>query len=142
MNVRDVMTRGAQVVHPDSTVQKAAQLMKDLDVGPLPVCDGQHIVGMVTDRDITIRSTAEGKDPTRQPVREVMTDEVVYCRPDEDVGVAARMMKDNQIRRLIVIDNDNRLVGILSLGDVATQTDQEVAGNTLEGVSQPVGANH
>jgi CBS domain-containing protein len=141
MIVRDIMTRGAQVVHPDSTVQQAAQMMKDLDIGPLPVCDGRRIVGMVTDRDITIRSTATGKDPTRQPVREVMTNEVLYCRDGEDVAVATRIMQDNQVRRLMVIDDDNRLVGIVSLGDVANETDEDVAGETLEAVSQPGGTN-
>ena len=82
------------------------------------------------------------KDPKSQRVRDVMTAEVIYCREDDDVAVAARMMKDRQIRRLIVIGEGNRLVGIVSLGDIATETDEEVAGNTLEAVSQPAGAIH
>ena len=139
MKIRDVMTRGAQVVHPDNTVEEAARLMRDMDVGPLPVCDGHKIVGMVTDRDITVRSVAAGADPRRQPVREVMSADVIYCRDDEDVAVAVRMMTDYQVRRLIVVGDGDRLVGIVSLGDVATQTDQETAGQTLEAVSQPAG---
>ncbi len=142
MLVREIMSHGARVIHPDSTVQEAARMMKDLDVGPLPVCDGQRIVGMVTDRDITVRSTAEGKDPASHRVRDVMTADVIYCREDDDVAAAARMMRDRQIRRLIVIGANNRLVGIVSLGDLATETDEDVAGNTLEGVSQPAGAAH
>jgi len=132
------MTRGAQVVHPDSTVQKAAQLMKDLDVGPLPVCDGQRIVGMVTDRDITIRATAEGEAPTDVRVRDVMTPEVVYCLEDALVGDAALLMQQKQVRRLLVLNCDKRLVGIVSLGDLAVETgDEQMAGNTLEAVSEP-----
>jgi CBS domain-containing protein len=137
MLVREVMTPGVQVVHPDSTVQEAARLMKNLDVGPLPVCDGQRVVGMVTDRDITVRSTAEGKDPKSQRVRDVMTNDVVYCREDDSLNLAANFMKDRQIRRLMVIGADNRLVGIVSLGDVATEANKHVAGDTLEAVSQP-----
>jgi len=131
------MTRAAEVVRPDSSLQEAARKMKDLDVGFLPVCDGERLVGTLTDRDIAVRAAAEGKDPKTTRARDTMTPEVLYCFEDQDVAEAARIMKDKQVRRLPVLNRDRRLVGILSLGDVATQTDEEVAGNTLEAVSQP-----
>jgi len=140
MLVREVMTRGVKTIKPDGTVQEAARLMKDMDVGPLPVCDGHRIVGMVTDRDIAVRSTAEGKDPKAQPVSEVMTADAAWCREDDDVAAAARTMHDRQVRRLLVLNGDNRLVGIVSLGDVATQSDEGTAGHALEGVSEPAQA--
>src|SRR5262249_14601562 len=93
MQVKEIMTRGVEVIHPDSTVEEAARKMKDLDIGPLPVCEDDRLVGMLTDRDITLRSTAGGEDPTRDKVRDVMTREVIYCFDDEDVAVAARQMK-------------------------------------------------
>lgn len=137
MKVRDVMTREVEVIHPDSTLKEAAAKMKDLDVGPLPVCDGQRLVGMITDRDITVRGTAEGADPAGTKVREAMTGEAIYCFEDQDVAEAARLMRDKQVRRLLVVNRDRRLVGIVSLGDVAVDADEEVAGNALEGISTP-----
>jgi CBS domain-containing protein len=138
MRVSEVMTRGAECTRPDATLREAAARMKDLDVGSLPVCDNDRIVGMVTDRDVTIRATAGGTDPNRAHVREVMTPEVQYCFEDDDVTDAARQMRDKQIRRLPVLNRDKRLVGIVSLGDVAVQTgDDKLAGHTLEAVSEP-----
>jgi CBS domain-containing protein len=135
------MTRRVEVIRPDSTLQEAAEKMKDLDVGPLPVCEGDRLVGMITDRDITVRGVAEGQDPWTDHVRDVMTKEVIFCFEDQDVAEAARLMKDKQVRRLVVLDRDRRLVGIVSLGDLAVDADEEVAGNTLEGVSQPAVPN-
>jgi len=106
MQLKFVMTKEVEVVHPDSSVQEAAAKMKDLDVGPMPVCDGERLVGMVTDRDISVRATAEGKDPNGTPVREAMTEDVVYCFEDDDVRDAARKMEEHQIRRLIVLNRD------------------------------------
>jgi len=141
MKVSEVMTRKAEVVRPDTTVQEAAERMRQLDVGPLPVCDGDRLVGMVTDRDITVRSTAEGWDPFTTPVRDVMTPETFYCFEDQDVTEAARIMNEHQVRRLLVLNRDKRLAGIVSLGDLAVETgDRQTAGKTLEAVSQPAGA--
>ncbi len=139
MQVKDVMTRGAQCVRPANSLQEAARKMKDLDVGPLPVCgDGDRRVGMITDRDITVRATADGCDPKATTVKDVMTPDVVYCFEDQDVGDAARLMRDNQVRRLVVLNRDKRLVGIVSLGDLAVETgDEKLAGETLEHVSLP-----
>jgi CBS domain-containing protein len=138
MQVREVMTRGAECIAPDDSLQEAAQKMKDRDVGPLPVCDRDRLVGMITDRDITVRATADGLDPKATRVREVMTPQVVYCFEDQDVEVAAYLMEENQVRRLVVLNRDRRLVGIVSLGDLAVETgDEHLAGRTLERVSEP-----
>ena len=138
MLVKDVMTKGAECVTPSTSLQEAASKMKALDVGPLPVCEGDHLVGMITDRDITVRATAEGLPPRLGQVRDVLTPEVVYCFEDQDVEEAARLMKELQIRRLVVLDRDKRLVGIVSLGDLAVETgDKRLAGERLEHVSLP-----
>jgi len=138
MKVKDVMTRGAECVRPEATLQEAAQKMKSLDVGPLPVCDNDRLVGMLTDRDITVRAVAEGKDPRATRVRDAMTEGISYCFEDDDVADAARVMKERQVRRLVVLDRNKRLAGIVSLGDLAVETgDEHLAGKTLEHVSQP-----
>jgi len=139
MQVSKVMTRDAECVRPDTTVQEAARKMRDLDVGPLPVCgDNDRLVGMVTDRDIAVRAVADGQDTRTTQVRDVMTPDIIYCYEDQDVGEAARLMKENQVRRLVVLNRDKRLVGIVSLGDLAVETGNErLAGNTLEAVSEP-----
>jgi CBS domain-containing protein len=117
---------------------EAAQKMAALDVGPLPVCTGDKLVGMLTDRDITVRATAEGRDPKTTRVSEVMTPDVLYAFEDQDISEAARLMADHQIRRLVVLNRDKHLVGIVSLGDLAVQTgDVLQAGETLERVSEP-----
>jgi len=139
MQVKQVMTRGVECVSPSATLQDAACKMKQLDVGPLPVCgDNDRLVGMLTDRDITVRAVAEGLDPRKAQVRDVMTPNIIYCFEDQDVDEAARLMKDNQIRRLVVLNQDKRLTGIVSLGDLAVDTrDNYLAGQTLEAVSEP-----
>jgi CBS domain-containing protein len=134
------MTPHVEVIHPDATLREAAQKMQTLDVGPIPVCDGDRLQGMLTDRDITIRATAQGRDPNTTRVREVMTPDIVYCFEDQDVEEAAQIMEERQIRRLVVLNRDKRLVGIVSLGDLATQTgdeelDAEELSETLSGVS-------
>jgi CBS domain-containing protein len=140
MKVKDVMTKGAECVRPANSLVEAAQKMKNLDVGPLPVCgDNDRLVGMITDRDITVRAVAEACDPRTTTVKDVMTPDVVYCFEDQDVEEAARLMKEHQIRRLVVLNRDKRLVGIVSLGDLAVETgDEKLAGETLEQVSEPV----
>jgi CBS domain-containing protein len=140
MLLRDVMTPHVEVIHPDATLTEAARKMKALDVGPVPICDGDRLQGMITDRDITIRATAEGRDPNTTRVREVMTPDIVYCFEDQDVREAAQIMEERQIRRLVVLNREKRLVGIVSLGDLATQTDEaeldsEELTETLSGVS-------
>ena len=138
MRVREVMTPDAVVVGADMTLAEAARRMKLLDVGPLPVVDGRRVVGMVTDRDITVRATSEGVDPKAAFVRDVMTAEVVACLEHDDVRAAARMMQLTQLRRLVVVDDDGQMVGIVSLSDIARQTrDERLTAETLEGMLEP-----
>jgi CBS domain-containing protein len=139
MLVKDVMTRHVECVRPDDTIQTAARKMRDLDVGPMPVCGGDdRLAGMVTDRDITVRATAEGKDPTRTPVKDAMTPDVVYVFEDQDAREAAKTMADRQIRRVLVLNRDKRLVGIVSLGDLAVDAGKEgKPADTLRKVSEP-----
>ncbi|MEC4722576.1 CBS domain-containing protein [Noviherbaspirillum sp. CPCC 100848] len=122
--VSEVMSRDARVVSPRETLQRAAQLMDELDVGALPVCDGERLVGMVTDRDITVRGMAAGRLPQETPVEDVMSNEVRWCFEDQPLDEVMQQMGYSQIRRLPVIahDDSRRLVGIVSLGDIATRT--------------------
>jgi CBS domain-containing protein len=138
MLVKDIMTANVAAVTPGDTLDEAARIMDELDVGPLPVCEGRRVVGLLTDRDITVRATAAGCDPKTTLVSDVMSQELVSCHGDQDVGEAARLMKDRQIRRLLVLDRAGDLVGIVSLGDLATEAgDQGQPGQVLEKVSQP-----
>jgi CBS domain-containing protein len=112
--------------------------MKALDVGVIPVCDGEHLMGMLTDRDITVRATAAGRDPRTTHVRDVMTPDVVYCFEDQDVTEAQRLMQERQIRRLLILNRDKRLAGVVSLGDLAVKARADkVGGAVLERVSEP-----
>ena len=137
MLIKDIMTRGVETVSPQTTLQEAAARMKTLDVGPLPVCEGDRIAGMVTDRDIVVRGIAEGRDPRTTKVSDVMSRDVVTCKESDDVKVAARTMKDKQIRRLLVVDDKQKVSGIVSLGDVAVEGDDKMSGDVLEKVSTP-----
>jgi len=136
--VGDIMTRRPDVVRPDATVVEAAALMRRLDVGAVPVCDGTRLQGMLTDRDIAVRAAADGKDPRQTLVRDVMTNEVTWAFEDEPVERAATLMRQHQIRRLPIVSRDKNLVGIVSLGDLAVDTgDDRLSGATLEDVSAP-----
>jgi len=138
MKIKDVMTRQVTVVQPNTTIAEAADLMKSLDVGLLPVCEGERLVGMLTDRDITVRATAEGQSPAMTLVSDVMTPEVHFVFDDQDVEDAARVMKQQQVRRVVVLDSDKRLVGIASLGDLAVDTaDAMLTGEVIGRVSEP-----
>jgi CBS domain-containing protein len=139
MQVKDVMTSGVECISPNTTLREAAQKMKELDVGPLPICgEDDRLAGMITDRDITVRAVAAGLDPSTAQVRDVMTPNIIYCYEDQDISDAAHMMEQNQIRRLLVLNREKRLLGILSLGDLAVDTgDEQLAGHTLEAVSEP-----
>ena len=139
MNVREAMTRDVRLAYPEQTIQEAAQLMAELDVGALPVEDSDRLVGMITDRDIAIRAVAEGMSPDT-PIREVMSSDVKYCYEDQTVEEIAQNMGDLQVRRLPVVDRNKRLVGILSLGDLAREpVGQDEAGEALGQISRPGG---
>lgn len=138
MQLRDVMTRNVEIVDPNANLQEAAALMKTLDVGSLPVCDGMRVQGVLTDRDITIRAVAEGRDPRQTPVRDVMSTDLVYCFEDQEVEEAALLMEEHQIRRLPIMSRDKRLVGIVALGDLAVEVEDEaLTGKVLERISEP-----
>ena len=138
MNVRDIMTAEVIVASPDDDLMRAAQLMESHDFGSLPIGDNGRLIGMLTDRDITIRATASGTDANATPVRDVMTPDIVYCFEDQNVEDAAQLMEDKQIRRLVVLNRKKRLVGIVSLGDLAVKAaDDRLSGEALERVSEP-----
>jgi CBS domain-containing protein len=138
MQVAEIMTRDPEVVTSDFILKDAAVKMRELDVGMLPIRSDDRLVGMLTDRDITIRATAEGRDPANTKVGEVMTPEVVYCFEDQDVSEAAKVMQDKQIRRLPILNRQKRLVGIVSLGDVAVHVGKDkIVSKTVKEVSEP-----
>lgn len=138
MKVSDLMSQAVESTRPDASLQQAAEQMKSLDVGSLPVCHQDRLVGMVTDRDIVVRSVCEGHDPETDHVEDVMTPELIYCFDDQDISEAAQLMKENQIRRLPVLNRKKRLVGIVSLGDLAVESSgEELAEEALEGISEP-----
>ncbi len=139
MKVSDAMTRDVRVANPNQTIQDAAKMMSDVDSGVLPVGENDRLIGMITDRDIAVRAVAQGKGP-QTLVREVMTDHVHYCFDDEDTEEVTRKMADSQVRRLPVVNRDKRLIGILSLGDVATRRDgADEASEALSDISRPGG---
>lgn len=137
MRVADAMTRDVHLANPDESLIDAARMMADCDCGVLPVSENDRLVGMITDRDIVVRALAEGKDGDTR-IRDVMSHDVKYCFEDDDVGEVARNMGDLQIRRLPVVNRDKRLTGILSLGDIAHQSDdQQSAADALCHISEP-----
>jgi len=140
MQVSEAMTRDVCVANVDDSIEQTAQLMVGLDVGVLPVSEHDRLVGMITDRDIAVRAVAQGKGPATK-VRDVMSDEVKYCFVDQQVDEVSRNMGDLQVRRLPVLDRDKRLVGILSLGDVAQASGHDRTGDALAEISRPGGAH-
>jgi len=138
MKVSEVMTRDVQTVRPDQPVQEAASFMLSADAGSIPVTEGDRLVGMITDRDIAVRGVAKGYGP-ETPVRELMTNDVICVRIDEDCDEVATKMSQAQVRRLPVIDEQERLCGIVSLGDFAREGATDTAEQALEGVAQPGG---
>lgn len=139
MHVKDAMTRDVELASPNQTIREAALLMGKTDCGALPVADHDSLVGMITDRDIAIRAVAAGKGP-ETPVKEVMTAEVLYCYEDQTLEEVADNLGDVKVRRLPVMSRDKRLVGILSLGDMArTANGTDPAGDALKAISEPGG---
>lgn len=136
MKISQIMTRNVQVVPPGVPIKRAAELMDELNVGSLPVCDGTKLQGMITDRDIVVRAVSAGKDPNATPVSAIMTAEVHWCYADATTEEVMDKMKDVQIRRIPVVDGEKNLVGIVSLGDLATDVKKGV-GDTLKGISEP-----
>lgn len=137
MDVREVMTANPRTVSPNDSIQRAARLMRDEDTGAIPVVDNGRAVGMVTDRDIVVRAVADG-DRVDRPVREILTSHLVSVRPDSTTREANDLMSEHQVRRLPVVEND-RLVGIVSLGDLAVKEGRDKrSGDTLQSISEGV----
>ena len=139
MNVNSCMSTDVRLASPGQSIREAARTMKEIDAGILPVGENDRIIGMITDRDIAMRAVAEGKGPDTR-VREVMSQEVLYCYEDESLDDVARQMRELQVRRMPVLTRDKRLVGIVSIADLA-QTDEGSgrAAGALAGVSHPGG---
>ena len=139
MNIRDVMTPNPPTVSPEDSIQNAARIMRDLDTGVVPVVENGRPVGLVTDRDIVVRAVAEGRDPKTTKVRDAMTADVSYCYDDQDTEEAAELMEQQQIRRLPIVDREKRLVGIVSIGDLAVKEGKDKrVGDTLQEISEGV----
>jgi CBS domain-containing protein len=141
MQIREVMTVSAEVISPHAPVIEAAAKMRDLEIGSLPVCDGERLEGLLTDRDITIRLVAEGLDASMTKVEEIMTPGATYCFEDQTLDEAALIMEAQQIRRLPILNREKQLVGMLSLGDLAVRAhaseDRELADEALKNISEP-----
>ena len=134
MRVRDAMTRNVRLATPGQSIRDVAQMMAEIDAGILPVSENDRLVGMITDRDIAVRAVARGMGPDT-PVRDIMSSEkVMYCYEDDDVDDVAKNMGDVKVRRLPVMDREKRLVGIISIGDVA-QREQKAAGRSMEKIA-------
>ena len=136
MRINEIMSRDVEVARPQDSIQDVARKMRDIDTGAIPVCDGERLHGMITDRDIVVRAVCEARS-FETPVSEVMTSDVEYCYEDDDIAAAADKMAELQVRRLAVLDRDQRLVGIVSLGDIAQQGKDKTTGQALEEISEP-----
>lgn len=140
MQVSEIMTREVETVAPDTSLQKAAEAMEAMGVGSLPVCDGQRLVGMITDRDIVVRAVAAGWSPVDTLVKDCMTEDVAYAFCDEETEEVLERMKVLQVRRLAILDRDKKLVGIVALGDIATEPDAAAearVGAAVAEISEP-----
>jgi CBS domain-containing protein len=141
MKLSEIMTRDVVVMQPDDSLQSAAKKMRDRDIGFLPVCDGETLIGVLSDRDITIRALADGMDVSVMLGRDLMTEPAIYCFEDQDVSEAAEKMEEHQIRRLVVLSRDDqRVVGVVSLGDLARNEPADRSGKVLQKVSEPDGS--
>jgi CBS domain-containing protein len=138
MKLSEIMTREVEIIQPDDTLRLAAQKMRNRDIGFLPVCDGDILMGVLSDRDITIRALADGMDINVMLGRDLMTTPAIYCFDDQDVKDAAKFMGENQIRRLVILGRESeRVVGVISLGDLARKGITDISGQVLQRVSEP-----
>ncbi len=135
MKLKEIMSQNLQIVAPNTFLQEAAQRMREIDAGPMPVVENRKPIGILTDRDIVIRAVAEGKDSTKTKVSEIMTHEIISCSEDQEIEEGAQLMANKQVRRLMITNKNEELVGIVSLGDLATYINKSIAGETLEEIS-------
>ena len=137
MNVRDVMTARPRCAPPDTPLSQVAELMETQDIGAIPILDGDRLVGMITDRDIVVRAIAKGKDPRGMATREISSSELVTVGPDHDLSEALHLMAQHQVRRLSVVDDANRLVGVVSQADIALEARDKSVGEMVADISKP-----
>lgn len=136
--IKDVMSQNFKFMAPDSPIAQVAQQMRDIDCGFMPLAENDKIIGMITDRDITVRAIAEGKDPANTPARDVMTAKTYYCYDDQDVEEVCNNMGEIQVRRLPVVNREKRLVGIVSMGDLAQSASRPNIGQTEQQITAQV----
>ena len=141
MKLREIMSDHVEVIHPDDTLQTAAEKMRDRDIGFLPVCDCERLIGVLTDRDLITRALADGLESKATLGRDLVTSPAIYCFEDQSVDEAAKLMHDNQIRRLVVLSRDKQMVGVISLGDLAMTSKDKLTGDVLQSVSEPMSAS-
>ncbi len=137
VKIQEIMTPNPEGISSDGTVREAAHYMKDMNVGILPVVEGDSLAGVITDRDIVVRVLAEDRDPSNTRIKEIMSRESFTCRADTDLEEAVRIMQDGQVRRLLVTDDGNRCVGVVSLGDIASKSDTPLKAEAIAAVSEP-----
>ena len=137
MKVSEIMTNDVEVIAPDLPVKEAAMKMKQFDIGFVPVCENDRMVGAITDRDIAVRVVAEGRDTNQVKIRDVMTKQSFFCFVDQDIEEATKVMQDSQVRRIIVLDRNKKIAGVISLGDLALAGQKEEAAETLRETSEP-----
>lgn len=135
-SVMDVMTKDVETISPNDTLKAAAEKMRELSVGPLPVCEGDKLMGIITDRDIVVRAVAMGMDPNKACVSDAMTEHVETVHTSDDITTAIRKMKEEKIRRILVVDDNEKLAGIIALGDLVEAMNTDEAGKTLESISE------
>jgi len=137
MNVGDAMTARPRCAAPDTPLSQVAELMESQDVGAIPILDGDRLVGMITDRDIVVRAVAKDKDPRGMPSREIWSGELITVKPDQDLSDALQLMARHQVRRLPVVDDENRLVGVVSQADIALDAQDTSVGEMVAEISKP-----
>jgi len=139
MKLKEIMTSDVEVLQPDDTLQTAATKMRDRDIGFLPVLDGDELIGVLTDRDLVMRALATGMQPQAMVGRDLLTAPAISCYDDQAIEKATKLMHDNQIRRLVILQRgDDRIAGVVSLGDLAMNADKKTSGEVLQWVSEPV----
>jgi CBS domain-containing protein len=143
MNVKEIMHANPTFISPNTTIQKAANIMKNIDSGFLPICNGEKLIGTITDRDIVVRFVAEAKDPTTSTsVEDIMSQKIIYCYEDDDIEMAAQKMEQEHIRRLVVLNNNKKLVGIISVGDISAKLpDSKLSGEIMNKVNEQLATN-
>ena len=142
MKLHEVMTKDVEIIHPEDTLQTAAKKMRDRNIGFLPVCDGDRLIGVLSDRDVIVRALADGLSSSAIVGRDLVTSPAIYCFADQSLDEAAKIMHDNQIRRLVILNRDDkRMVGVISLGDLAINVDDKTSGDVLQSISEPESIN-